>query len=74
MTLLDTAAIAAMFGVTQKTVTDKWSKAPDFPLPVRKVNRRYRWWSAESVEQWAAARAGRQLPAPSLCNTSSGSD
>lgn len=69
-TLLDTAAIAAKFGVTQKTVTDRWTKYDTFPQPIVKISRRLRWWSAEQVDQWAAGPGARQSPDRSRDSTS----
>jgi predicted DNA-binding transcriptional regulator AlpA len=50
---LTTAQIAERFGVKRSTVTDKWTKRPDFPRPARKVSRKSVWWRAEDVERWA---------------------
>jgi predicted DNA-binding transcriptional regulator AlpA len=51
---LNTAAIAAIFGVSRRTVTDRWSKAPDFPKPVRAISRKNRFWRLEDVMKWRA--------------------
>lgn len=51
--MLTTADIAARFGVARKTVTDVWTKRPDFPPPIRRINRRLVWWDADEVERWA---------------------
>ena len=35
-----TADIARRFGVDRRTVTEKWTKEPEFPAPVYKVSQR----------------------------------
>lgn len=49
---LDTAAIAAMLGVTREHVTDRITKRPDFPKPFINVSRRLRYWRASDVLAW----------------------
>ena len=51
---LNTAAIAQRFGVKQRTVTERWIKAPDFPKPVREISQKMRFWRAEDVMKWRA--------------------
>ena len=53
-----TAQIADRLKVTRRTVTDRWTKRPDFPPPARKINRRARWWDWAVIEAWAAGPAG----------------
>ena len=53
MSFWTTQDIAAEFGVSRRTVTDKWTKRPDFPSPARRVNRRLVWWLADEVRRWA---------------------
>lgn len=57
MTLWDTAEIAAAFKVARRTVTDKWTKRPDFPAPRQRINRKIVRWSAEDVQKWATGAA-----------------
>ena len=54
--LLTREQIAQRFGVKLRTVTDKWTKRPDFPTPARRINRRLVWWRAEDVERWATPK------------------
>lgn len=53
MTLWDTLEIAKFFRVERRTVTDKWTKRPDFPAPKQRINRKVVRWSAEEVQAWA---------------------
>ena len=53
MSLLTTADIARIFGVCRRTVTNKWTKRPDFPAPAQRINRKVVRWRAEDVERWA---------------------
>lgn len=55
MEFLSTAQIADRFGVKRKTVTDKWTKRPDFPPPARKISRRTVLWRLEDIDRWATA-------------------
>ena len=55
MTYLDTADIARLYGVKRKTVTDKWTKRPDFPQPAQRISRKTVRWRAEDVQAWATA-------------------
>lgn len=57
MTLWTTADIARIFGVKQRTVTEKWTKRPDFPAPKQRINRKVVRWSPEDVQQWATGAA-----------------
>jgi predicted DNA-binding transcriptional regulator AlpA len=52
-TLWTTADIARAFGVRQRTVTDKWTKRPDFPPPKQRISRKVVRWAADDVERWA---------------------
>jgi predicted DNA-binding transcriptional regulator AlpA len=53
---IGTEQIAQMFGVSRKTVTDRWIKAPDFPKPVQVISRKSRWWSLDQVKAWRAGQ------------------
>jgi predicted DNA-binding transcriptional regulator AlpA len=53
---IGTSDIARLFGVSRKTVTDRWIKAPDFPKPVQQISRKSRWWSLGQVMSWRAAK------------------
>lgn len=44
MQLWNTAEIARFFGVQQRTVTEKWTKRPDFPAPRQRINRKVVRW------------------------------
>lgn len=55
MTYWTTADIARVFGVARRTVTDKWSKRPDFPAPAIRATRKTVRWLAEDVQRWATA-------------------
>lgn len=50
-----TADIAKAFGVARRTVTDKWTKRPDFPAPVLRVSRKIVRWNPDDVMRWASA-------------------
>jgi predicted DNA-binding transcriptional regulator AlpA len=54
-----TADIARRFNVGRRTVTEKWTKRPDFPRPSLKVSRRTVRWRADDVLAWAATSAAR---------------
>lgn len=51
--LLDTGQIAAYLRKSRKHVTDRVTKAPDFPAPVVNRHRRLRFWARADVEAWA---------------------
>lgn len=53
VTLWTTADIARALGVARKTVTDKWTKRPDFPPPKQRISRKVVRWSADEVQAWA---------------------
>lgn len=57
MTLWTTHDIAEFFKVQRRTVTDKWTKRPDFPAPKQRISRKVVRWSAEDVMQWATGAA-----------------
>ena len=48
-----TEDIARFFGVARRTVTDKWTKRPDFPPPTQRVSRRVVRWNPDDVMRWA---------------------
>lgn len=54
---LDTAAIAAILGVTREHVTDRITKRPDFPKPFINVSRRLRYWRQSEVQAWMANKS-----------------
>ena len=58
MTLWTTEDIAREFGMKRRTVTDKWTKRPDFPKPRQRINRKVVRWAAEDVQSWATGRDG----------------
>ncbi len=59
--LLDTAAIAAMLGISREYVTDKLTKRADFPRPALDLSRRMRRWKESDVRAWmrSASRPSR---------------
>jgi predicted DNA-binding transcriptional regulator AlpA len=61
---LSTAQIAERYGVKRETVTDKWTKRPDFPKPARRISRRTVHWRAEDVERWATGAQRWKNPLP----------
>ena len=52
MTMIDTAEIAAMLGVTRQHVTDRLTKQPTFPQPVVDLSQRMRRWDRAAVMAW----------------------
>jgi predicted DNA-binding transcriptional regulator AlpA len=56
MTTMDTADIAAFLRRNRKHVTDRITKAPDFPKPVIDRGKRLRFWRKEDVEAWARGK------------------
>jgi predicted DNA-binding transcriptional regulator AlpA len=58
MTYLTRKDIAQRFGVALRTVTDKWTKRPDFPQPAERISRKTVRWLADDVDRWA--RAGQR--------------
>lgn len=52
MTRVTTGDIAKLFGVTRKTVTDRWVTQPDFPAPVQVISRRTRFWNLDDILKW----------------------
>lgn len=57
MQLWNTAEIAAAFKVKRRTVTESWTKRPDFPAPKQRINRKVVRWAAEDVQRWATGAA-----------------
>lgn len=53
MTLWTTEDIARIFGVCRRTVTERWTKRPDFPKPAHRISRKTVRWRAEDVQRWA---------------------
>lgn len=51
--LIDTAGIAEILGRSQRHVTARITKRPDFPKPRIDVNRRLRKWAEADVLKWA---------------------
>jgi predicted DNA-binding transcriptional regulator AlpA len=68
MTTLDIPAIAALLGVSAKTVRDRLVHRPDFPAPLLAAGPRSRRWCAAEVTAWATP-AARRSPAPSRGST-----
>ncbi len=58
MTYWTTADIAREFGVARRTVTDRWTKRPDFPRPARRVSQKLVWWLADEIRAWASQPVG----------------
>ena len=63
MTRWTASDIAAAYGVERRTVVAYWTKKPDFPAPVIRINRKLVWWLREEVERWATP-AERRSSAP----------
>ncbi len=59
----NTADIAREFGVDRRTVTDRWTKRPDFPPPVLRINKQLVWWSSADVIRWATPQSRRAMSA-----------
>jgi predicted DNA-binding transcriptional regulator AlpA len=55
MSQWSTADIARHFGVALRTVTNKWTKRPDFPAPAVRISRRTVRWRVEDVMRWATS-------------------
>lgn len=68
MNLLDTAQIAQLLNVTREHVTDKLTKAPDFPAPAVNLSRKMRRWDEGEVIAWLTGV--RRSPRPSSGSTS----
>lgn len=56
MNLWTVKTIAAQFGVTVKTVRDKWVKRPDLPAPKVAVSQKTKAWEQQAVIRWAEGR------------------
>ena len=56
MTLWSVKTIATQFGVTVKTVRDKWVKRADFPAPKVAVSQKTKAWDQQAVLRWAEGR------------------
>jgi predicted DNA-binding transcriptional regulator AlpA len=61
---LTTAQIAERYGVKRETVTDKWTKRPDFPKPAVRISRRTVMWRPVDVDSWAAMNGHMDKPKP----------
>lgn len=48
--------VAEFLGVSPKHTREAITTKPDFPAPVINVSRRMRFWNAEDVKRWAAAK------------------
>lgn len=68
-TLLDTGQIAQLLNVTREHVTDKLTKAPDFPAPTVNLSRKMRRWDEDEVIAWLK-KGARRFPQPSSGSTS----
>ena len=53
MILWTTSDIARHFGVRRRTVTDKWTKRPNFPVPKQRISRKVVRWAADEVQAWS---------------------
>jgi predicted DNA-binding transcriptional regulator AlpA len=53
--LLDTEQIAELLGLSRKHVTDRLTKAPNFPAPFLNISRKTRRWKRDAVMAWARA-------------------
>ena len=58
--LLDTAQIAELLGLSQKHVTDRVTKAPDFPPPAIAISRKTKRWNRADVLAWAKPQSSRE--------------
>lgn len=58
-----TADIAREFGVDRRTVTERWTKRPDFPPPVLRINKLLVWWSREDILRWASPQSRKAMSA-----------
>lgn len=56
MKLLTMDDIAALFGVTRRTVRDHWRARPDFPPPTFAPTRARLLWDEGVVLKWAQRR------------------
>lgn len=56
--LLDTAQIAATYGLSRAYVTDRLTKRPDFPAPKMNLSRKLRRWCAREVARYMAGAGG----------------
>ena len=54
--LLNVDEIAALFGVSRRTVADHWISRPDFPAPAVAPSRNRRRWAREDLLKWAKPR------------------
>ncbi len=52
-TLIDTARIAEILGMSREHVTDRITKLPDFPAPALNRSQRMRRWVEADVLAWA---------------------
>ena len=57
--LVDTSGIANSFNLKRRYVTDRLTKAPDFPRPVIDRSRRLRFWSLTAVDDYMRGRSRR---------------
>lgn len=48
-TVIDTAEIARMIGLSREHVTDRLIKRPDFPKPAINISQRTRYWRRADV-------------------------
>ena len=62
MELMNIPAIALLFGVSPKTVRERWAHRPDFPAPRYAPSIKRRQWAREDLERWASP-AGQKCPA-----------
>lgn len=53
---LGTAEIAADLGLSQKYVTDRIVKRPDFPAPKIALSQKTRRWLRDEFEKWKRAQ------------------
>lgn len=46
------ALYAERFGVSRRTVVERWMREPDFPKPEVQISRASRAWKREDIEGW----------------------
>lgn len=60
--LLSIDDIAALCGVSRRTVADHWTHRPDFPAPSVAPSRRSRRWDRDEIIAWATPAKRKSAP------------
>lgn len=59
---ITTKDIADLYGVKRKTVTNLWTKQPDFPKPAQRLSQKTVFWRLADIRAWRSVGGGISAP------------